>query len=275
MDNNNNQQPQMPTPPVGQPAPYQMPPKKGLSKGALWGIIGGSIGLVVVIIGIVLAIVLLGGPTKEDYRTALGYMQNADIQKVDDLLGNDSEDAEKKTEEFITKVNGYFDKLGAEKAMRDGEVKKAFEAYKQEWENSKPIFKSLVAVAASYNTVRTECKSSYVSYVGKTGEQYGAEFDSKNKECLKALESVKNSSISEVSDYAKEQINYIKELRAYGVAMANRSANKDYSSPSPTFPKYPSSSSLSTALMNEQKKIKLDDRERDLMTLLSNKANAQ
>lgn len=91
MDGNNNQ-PQPPQGPqqVNQPQPaqpgfapgqqpsmqqvtpqgYQMPPKKGLSKGALWGIIGGSIGLVLLIIGVVLAVVFLGGPTRDDYRSA-------------------------------------------------------------------------------------------------------------------------------------------------------------------------------------------------------------
>ena len=47
-----------------------MPPKKKLSKGALWGIIGGSIAVVLAIVGIVLAVVFLGGPGKEDYNKA-------------------------------------------------------------------------------------------------------------------------------------------------------------------------------------------------------------
>ena len=50
--------------------PYQMQPKKKMSKGALWGIIGGKIGLVVIIVGVVLAVLLLGGPSKADYKAA-------------------------------------------------------------------------------------------------------------------------------------------------------------------------------------------------------------
>ena len=60
MDNSNNQQKQAPVQPAPQPMsgpqppapnqapaqpsmpPYQMPPKKKMSKGVLWGIIGGS-----------------------------------------------------------------------------------------------------------------------------------------------------------------------------------------------------------------------------------------
>ena len=50
--------------------PYQMPPKKKMSKGALWGIIGGIIGLTILIVGVVLAVVLLSGPSKSDYKDA-------------------------------------------------------------------------------------------------------------------------------------------------------------------------------------------------------------
>ena len=87
MDNSNNNKPQVPPQPqfqqVQQPqpqqqfpqqpvmgTPYQMPPKKKMSKGVMWGIIGGIIGLVVIIVGVVLAVLLLGGPSKADYKAA-------------------------------------------------------------------------------------------------------------------------------------------------------------------------------------------------------------
>ena len=95
MDNSNNNKPQVPPQPQFQQAPqqpqfqqaqqpqpqqlpqqpvmgtpYQMPPKKKMSKGALWGIIGGIIGLVVIIVGVVLAVLLLSGPSKADYKAA-------------------------------------------------------------------------------------------------------------------------------------------------------------------------------------------------------------
>ena len=62
-------QQQFPQQPVMR-TPYQMPPKKKMSKGAAWGIIGGIIGLVVIIVGVVLAVLLLGGPSKADYKAA-------------------------------------------------------------------------------------------------------------------------------------------------------------------------------------------------------------
>ena len=60
---------QMPPQPMAG-APYQMPPKKKMSKGVLWGIIGGVIGLIIIIVGIVLAILFLSGPSKSDYKDA-------------------------------------------------------------------------------------------------------------------------------------------------------------------------------------------------------------
>ncbi len=95
-DNNNKPQPQVPPQPQFQQAPqqpqpqqqfqqqpvmgtpYQMPPKKKMSKGALWGIVGGIIGLVVIILGVILAVLLLGGPSKADYKAA--------VDKVNDTI---------------------------------------------------------------------------------------------------------------------------------------------------------------------------------------------
>ena len=65
-----NQVPPQPTPGMS----YQMPPKKKMSKGALWGIIGGSIGLIILIVGIVLAIIFLGGPSKADYKDLISQI---------------------------------------------------------------------------------------------------------------------------------------------------------------------------------------------------------
>ena len=96
MDNSNNNKPQTPPQPQFQQAPqqpqpqqqfpqqpvmgtpYQMPPKKKMGKGAMWGIIGGIIGLVVIILGVVLAVLLLGGPSKADYKAA--------VDKVNDTI---------------------------------------------------------------------------------------------------------------------------------------------------------------------------------------------
>ncbi|QWQ32376.1 hypothetical protein KOY48_00535 [Candidatus Minimicrobia naudis] len=59
-----------------------MPPKKKMSKGAIWGIIGGIIGLIIIIIGVVLAIIFLSGPSKEDYKDAVSLVSQMKLPGV-------------------------------------------------------------------------------------------------------------------------------------------------------------------------------------------------
>lgn len=128
-------QPTMQQPAAGQPQPMQpgrpmgpMPPKQGMSKGLLWSLIGGGIGIFVLIIIIIVCIVLFSGPSTEDYRKAYAMMNSFDSTS----LNIDRSDPETSINEVVRKADDHFDKLGKAAAMRDGEVKKAFEEYIQE-----------------------------------------------------------------------------------------------------------------------------------------------
>ena len=255
--------------------PYQMPPKKGLSKGALWGIIGGSIGLVLVIVGVVLAIVLLGGPSKEDYAKAADYMQDFKIEDNKDIFNaKTSDEAKKKIDEFTKKADEYFDKLGADKVMRDAEVKKAYDAYKDEWGKTKTLLGSLGESMVASNDVRDKCKLPYISYMDvKSSDEYGKKFDDETAACTKVLDQLKKSEAKPVKEYAESYSKYLQDLRAYGVAMAERYVKKDYSSARPSYPSYPSASSPATSLYKDLGKIEISDREKDLYNLLREKAD--
>ena len=262
---------------VPQGTPYQMPPKKKLSKGALWGIIGGSIGLVLVIVGVVLAIVLLGGPSKEDYAKAADYMQDFKIEDNKDIFNaKTSDEAKKKIDEFTKKADEYFDKLGADKVMRDAEVKKAYDAYKDEWgkTKTKTLLGSLGEAMVASNDVRDKCKLPYISYMDvKSSDEYGKKFDDETAACTKVLDQLKKSEAKPVKEYAESYSKYLQDLRAYGVAMAERYVKKDYSSARPSYPSYPSASSPATSLYKDLGKIEISDREKDLYNLLRQKAD--
>ena len=161
MDNSNNNKPQPQVPPqpqfqqapqqpqVQQPqsqqqfsqqpvmgTPYQMPPKKKMSKGAMWGIIGGIIGLVVIIVGVVLAVLLLGGPSKADYKDLLSQFTGLDVgDAFISENGAGTKNTKDKIYKAIEKINNLNKKMSSHKALRDKDVKAAYDKYVDSWNN--------------------------------------------------------------------------------------------------------------------------------------------
>ncbi len=121
--------------------PYQMPPKKKMSKGAKWGIIGGVIGLIVIIVGVVLAVLLLSGPSKADYKAAgdklndvievynktsisLSYVSTSETK-------SSLESTRKKLVSTKEEVNNKLTEIGKMKAVTgDKEVREKYDALK-------------------------------------------------------------------------------------------------------------------------------------------------
>lgn len=270
------QQPAQPAP--GQPQPMQpqpgrpmgpMPPKQGMSKGLLWSLIGGGIGIFVLIIIIIVCIVLFSGPSTEDYRKAYAMMNSFDSTS----LNIDRSDPETSINEVVRKADDHFDKLGKAAAMRDGEVKKAFEEYKSDYEKVKPLLKESGAVATAYKEYSNSCRTSYSSPLSSaSGDEAGQKYDEQQKSCLNALNKMKDSQYASVRDYANEQIKYRKEMRAYYVALVNYYKNRDSSSGSPKRPEIPSTSltkSLYDKLKDAQSSAK--DSVRELRDILRTK----
>ena len=280
-------QPQPPPPPIsqqpaqpapGQPQPMQpqpgrpmgpMPPKQGMSKGLLWSLIGGGIGIFVLIIIIIVCIVLFSGPSTEDYRKAYAMMNSFDSTS----LNIDRSDPETSINEVVRKADDHFDKLGKAAAMRDGEVKKAFEEYKSDYEKVKPLLKESGAVATAYKEYSNSCRTSYSSPLSSaSGDEAGQKYDEQQKSCLNALNKMKDSQYASVRDYANEQIKYRKEMRAYYVALVNYYKNRDSSSSSPKRPEIPSTS-LTKSLYDKLKDAQSSSKEsvRELRDILRTK----
>lgn len=270
------QQPAQPAP--GQPQPMQpqpgrpmgpMPPKQGMSKGLLWSLIGGGIGIFVLIIIIIVCIVLFSGPSTEDYRKAYAMMNSFDSTS----LNIDRSDPETSINEVVRKADDHFDKLGKAAAMRDSEVKKAFEKYKDDYEKVKPLLKESGAVATAYKEYSSSCRTSYSSPLSSaSGDEAGQKYDEQQKSCLNALNKMKDSQYASVRDYANEQIKYRKEMRAYYVALVNYYKNRDSSSGSPKRPEIPSTS-LTKSLYDKLKDAQSSSKEsvRELRDILRTK----
>ena len=263
-------------PTAGQPQPMQpgrpmgpMPPKQGMSKGLLWSLIGGGIGVFVLIVIIIVCVMLFSGPSTEDYRKAYAMMNSFDSTS----LNIDRSDPETSINEVVRKADDHFDKLGKAAAMRDGEVKKAFEEYKSDYEKVKPLLKESGAVATAYKEYSNSCRTSYSSPLSSSsGDEAGQKYDEQQKSCLNALNKMKDSQYASVRDYANEQIKYRKEMRAYYVALVNYYKNRDSSSGSPKRPEIPSTSltkSLYDKLKDAQSSAK--DSVRELRDILRTK----
>ena len=270
---------QQPAQPVaGQPQPMQpqpgrpmgpMPPKQGMSKGLLWSLIGGGIGVFVLIIIIIVCIVLFSGPSTEDYRKAYSMMNSFDSTSIN----IDRSDPETSINEVVRKADDHFDKLGKAAAMRDSEVKKAFEKYKDDYEKVKPLLKESGAVATAYKEYSNSCRTSYSSPLSSaSGDEAGQKYDEQQKSCLNALNKMKDSQYASVRDYANEQIKYRKEMRAYYVALVNYYKNRDSSSGSPKRPEIPSTS-LTKSLYDKLKDAQSSSKEsvRELRDILRTK----
>ena len=270
---------QQPAQPVaGQPQPMQpqpgrpmgpMPPKQGMSKGLLWSLIGGGIGVFVLIVIIIVCVMLFSGPSTEDYRKAYSMMNSFDSTSIN----IDRSDPETSINEVVRKADDHFDKLGKAAAMRDGEVKKAFEEYKSDYEKVKPLLKESGAVATAYKEYSSSCRTSYSSPLSSaSGDEAGQKYDEQQKSCLNALNKMKDSQYASVRDYANEQIKYRKEMRAYYVALVNYYKNRDSSSGSPKRPEIPSTS-LTKSLYDKLKDAQSSSKEsvRELRDILRTK----
>ena len=292
MDNSNNQQKQAPVQPAPQPMsgpqppapnqapaqpgmpPYQMPPKKKMSKGALWGIIGGSIGLVVVVVAVILAIVFLGGPSKEDYKDLVSMINGFDRSAVSGGTSSDPDDYKKNLDKTIEKVDEYHKKIDSHKALKDKELKTAYDKYIDEWNKSKKQLVESAESISSYRKYTKVCKAYIsVSYTTKTGDEVAKEFDEKAKDCIKTLKDMEKSGNSKVSEFAKSMSEYYSALKKYYVDVAKRYSSKDTSSAYPTYPKYPSTSSLISSMSKGTDMKALDDSYNEFKNILEDKAN--
>ena len=281
MDNSNNNKPQVPPQPQFQQAPqqpqfqqaqqpqpqqlpqqpvmgtpYQMPPKKKMSKGALWGIIGGIIGLVVIIVGVVLAVLLLSGPSKADYKAA-GEKLN-DVIKVYNETSislsyvstsetkSSLESTRKKLASTKEEVNNQLTEIGKMKAVTgDKEVREKYDALKNKlgkFNDAIDAFdevygKILPAVADFSDSSNSSNISTLESAVKKARQDLkGADIKNEhNKKFVKdftaqleKLEEMLPKVAEMKSDYKKYDSNYISDF--YDTLTAIQKTAREWSS---------------------------------------------
>ena len=286
MDNSNNNKPQTPPQPQFQQAPqqpqaqqpqpqqpvmgtpYQMPPKKKMSKGAMWGIIGGIIGLVVIIVGVVLAVLLLSGPSKADYKDLLSQFTGFDINNAfisKSSTGTKNRKAE--IDDTIGKIDDLNKKMGSHKALRDKDVKAAYDKYVDSWNNGAREYLEFLVILTEDKTYE-KCKSPDVSkYLRESKENFEKRLDSETKDCIDYLDKMSKSENKLASKYGKDWKNYYTEMKQYYVAIVEYAKNTKSRSSLPKAPKTPKTDFNTDAV--EKWKKAIDDFEK----VLEEKAN--
>ena len=262
-DNNNKSQPQTPPQPQQQfqqqpvmGTPYQMPPKKKMSKGAMWGIIGGIIGLVVIIVGVVLAVLLLSGPSKADYKAAVDKVNDTIeiYNKASTSLSYVStsetktslESTRKKLASTKEEVNNQLTEIGKMKAITgDKEVREKYDALKNKlgkFDSAVDAFdevygKILPAVADFSDSSNSSNISTLESAVKKARQDLkGADIKNEhNKKFVKdftaqleKLEEMLPKVAEMKSDYKKYDSNYISDF--YDTLTAIQKTAREWSS---------------------------------------------
>ncbi|MDO4773981.1 MAG: hypothetical protein Q4A37_02545 [Candidatus Saccharibacteria bacterium] len=220
-------QPMPPQPPFGGPvnpmnpmgpvgpapmgAPYQMPPKKGLSKGALWGIIGGSIALILLIVGVIMAVLLLSGPSREDYvafqsqvkdlKKQRQNMKDALLPHARAIFGGKASDGS------LKRALEAYDKHGSQlkemKALRDPEVKKSYDEFVKEFEETKTYVRGFVDVEETAITAYKKCDGKSLSDVARITDFRAkiVALRSSAQECADAINALSESKVESITQY--------------------------------------------------------------------------
>ena len=214
-----NQVPPQPTPGM----PYQMPPKKKMSKGALWGIIGGSIGLIILIVGIVLAVIFLGGPSKADYKDLISQINDFNSDALREVKsssnGGNLQDGINKS---IERTDEQHKKIESHKALRDKELKDVYDKYNNTWKNdTKPYFQYLALIAGKRSEFSNKCqRRNKIKFMDKTKAEIEQSFDSVMKECIELVDETSNSDNKFAAEYGNNLKNYFAEVKQFYVKLA-------------------------------------------------------
>lgn len=217
MNNNQNNNTLPPQPPMAG-TPYQMPPKKKMSKGVFWGIIGGVVAIIA-IVGIVLAFVFLGGSgdkkggaqvSKEDYKDFYSQINKLDISR-DVERSKYASLSYRGIERTLGEIDEEYKELGSHKALADEDLKEAYDEALKDWNDSiKPAIYAAYKVSTDEDVSFCELNT-YASYMKPDREAIDAALASREERCMKAVERFEKSDDKIVSQYGKALRKYWSE----------------------------------------------------------------
>lgn len=196
---------------------HQVPPKKKANKPLLWGIIVGVIVLTVAAVSVVLSMTIFGNPGRSDYKDMSVLISQMKLPRFNDMSegvrkGGDYEGVVNKN---ISLTDEFYAKIGSHKALKDKEVKDAYDKYLKIWnDEAKPHLKDEVILAKE--DVDNKCNDPNVKeYFEKSTDEAEKHFDSVMKSCMDSLDKLSKSDSARVKKYAEGLKKYYEKMKRY------------------------------------------------------------
>lgn len=223
---------------------HQVPSKKKASKPLLWGIIVGVIVFTVAAVGVVLFMTIFGNPGKSDYKDMSVLISQMKLPRFNDMSegvrkGGDYEGVVNKN---IGLTDEFYAKIGSHKALKDKEVKDAYDKYLKIWnDEAKPHLKDRVILAKE--GADDKCNDPNVrEYFEKSTDEAEKHFDSVMKSCMDSLNKLSKSDSARVKKYAEGLKKYYEKMKRYYAQVG--AFRRDYLQKYGHAPALPSTASL-------------------------------
>ena len=223
---------------------HQVPLKKKASKPLLWGIIVSVIVFTVAAVGVVLSMTIFGNPSKSDYKDMSVLISQMKLPRFNDMSegvrkGGDYEGVVNKN---IGLTDEFYAKIGSHKALKDKEVKDAYDKYLKIWnDEAKPHLKDRVILAKE--GADDKCNDPNVrEYFEKSTDEAEKHFDSVMKSCMDSLNKLSKSDSARVKKYAEGLKKYYEKMKRYYAQVG--AFRRDYLQKYGHAPALPSTASL-------------------------------
>ncbi len=223
---------------------HQVPPKKKANKPLLWGIIVGVIVLTVAAVSVVLSMTIFGNPGRSDYKDMSVLISQMKLPRFNDMSegvrkGGDYEGVVNKN---IGLTDEFYAKIGSHRALKDKEVKDAYDKYLKIWnDEAKPHLKDEVILAKE--DVDNKCNDPNVKeYFEKSTDEAEKHFDSVMKSCMDSLDKLSKSDSARVKKYAEGLKKYYEKMKRYYAQVG--AFRRDYLQKYGHAPALPSTASL-------------------------------
>lgn len=246
--------------------------KKNPKKRKLWIIVSAVVGLTVLIAGVFLLVYIFDRPGKADYQAALDKFDGSFQDILDESEESElkvSDDLKKVVEDRLAKTDEQIRGMRSMKALKDGELREAFDKYVDEFNRSKETIREHAIISHGLLVYSQDCASRIATFdiTGKSPSQIESEFDEKAAKCRVTIEELKKSEDKTLVGMARDYEKYIfQDLRNFYIKSAEaieagRFKPLDY----PEMPKENSAVKEVTDKMSEYKTIEYQQSFYDLL----------